>query len=102
MVSMLLIIGTFRAPPERLVDALPAMAEMVAASRSEEGCEAYVYAEDVTDPGLIHVKELWRDQTCLDRHFASGHIARWRAAWTALGLHDRDLLLYQVERPSRI
>lgn len=99
---MLLIIGTFRAPPDRLDDARPAMAEMVSASRSEEGCEAYVYAEDLTDPGLIHVKELWRDQVSLDRHFASDHIRRWRAAWAELGLHDRDLQLYEVGQPRRL
>ena len=59
---MLLIVGTIRLPPERLDAARPVMRRMVEQSRAEDGCEDYAYAEDVLDPGLIHVTELWRDQ----------------------------------------
>ncbi len=75
------------------------MRRMADASRAEEGCLEYGYAEDVFVPGLIHVKERWTDQASLDRHFASAHIAEWRAAWPALGIGDRDLLVYEVEEP---
>lgn len=70
-------------------------------SRSEEGCIEYGYAEDVSDPGLIYVKEMWTDQESLDRHFASSHIAEWRAAWSSLGIGDRDLRVYDVAEPRR-
>ena len=96
---MLLIVGTVRLPPEKLREARPAMARMVSATRAEDGCEEYSYAEDILDAGLIHVKELWRDQTSLDRHFASDHLATWRSAWPALGIKDRDLRLYDVGNP---
>src|SRR3546814_8365721 len=82
-----------------LQDARPAMAQMISASRAENGCEEYFYAEDVLDLGLIHVRELWHDQAALDRHFASEHIATWRAAWLKLGTTDRDLRLYEVGQP---
>ena len=59
---------------------------MVLASRAEDGCEEYSYAQDVLDPGLIHVKEMWSDQAALDRHFASEHIAAWRASWREFGI----------------
>ena len=85
---MLLIVGTVRLPPERLNEARPVMARMISASRAEDGCEEYSYAEDVLEPGLIHVKELWRDQATLDRHFASEHIAAWRSTWPNLGVTD--------------
>jgi quinol monooxygenase YgiN len=96
---MLLIVGTVRLPPENLAKARPAMAAMVAASRAEDGCAEYAYGEDVLDPGLIHVKEVWRDQAALDRHFASPHIAAWRAAWPGLGIRDRALRVYDVTSP---
>jgi quinol monooxygenase YgiN len=93
---MLLIIGTIRLPAEKLDLARPVMAEMLRASRAEDGCLGYNYAEDVIDPGLIHVSELWRDRAALDRHFASDHIARWRAEWSRLGIGDRDLRAFEV------
>ncbi len=36
--------------------------------------------------GLIHVKEMGTDQIALEHHFASVHIAEWRAAWPMLGI----------------
>ncbi|MDG5971338.1 antibiotic biosynthesis monooxygenase [Sphingomonas paucimobilis] len=77
------------------------MKHMVDASRSENGCVEYGYAEDLFDPGLIHVKELWTDQQALDRHFASAHIAEWRAAWPNLEIGDRDLRVYNVEESRK-
>ena len=77
------------------------MKRMVDASRSEDGCVEYGYAEDVFEPGLIHVKEMWTDQDVLDRHFASAHIGEWRAAWPGLGIGDRDLRVYEVAEPRR-
>ena len=99
---MVLIVGTFRLPPAHLPTALPAMRRMVQASRAEHGCEHYSYAEDLFDAGLIHVHEVWRDQAALDRHFASDHIAAWRAEWPGLGIGDRDLRLYEVGPPRPI
>ncbi|GAA3264865.1 hypothetical protein GCM10020258_31880 [Sphingomonas yabuuchiae] len=59
---MLPIVGTVRLPADKLDAARPVMRRMVEASRAEPGCLDYGYAEDVLDPGLIHVKELWTDQ----------------------------------------
>ena len=56
------------------------MARMIEGSRAEPGCRTYSYAEDVLDPGLIRVTETWDDRAALDAHFASTHIAEWRAA----------------------
>ena len=92
---MLLIIGTVRLPPQNLGAARPIMERMTKASRAEEGCIEYVYAQDVFELGLIHVKELWTDQAALDAHFASAHIVEWRAAWPELGIGDRDLHVYE-------
>lgn len=78
------------------------MKRMAEASRLEKGCVEYGYAEDVFEPGLIHVKELWTDQTALDGHFVSAHIAEWRTAWPDLGVRDRDLRVYNVAEPRKI
>ena len=91
-----LIIGTFRLPAQGLNAARDAMQAMVAASRAEDGCLMYAYAEDVLQPGLIRVTELWRDQACLDAHFVTPHMKAWQAARTELGFHDRKITIYEV------
>lgn len=99
---MLLIVGTIRLPEDRLDAARPVMRRMVEASRAEQGCVEYSYAQDVFDPGLIHVKERWTGREALDRHFATAHIAEWRAAWPALGIGDRNLRVYEVGAPQPV
>ena len=96
-----LIGGTFRVPPQNLAAFKAHMAAMLAASRAEDGCLVYSYAEDVAEPGLIRVFEAWRDQACLDAHFQTPHLAAWRAAGAAAGVSDRDLSIYDVasQRP---
>jgi quinol monooxygenase YgiN len=96
---MLLIVGTINLPADNLPAARPVMHAMAEASRAEDGCLEYAYAEDVFVPGLIHVKELWRDQPALDRHFASAHLVEWRASWPDLGIGDRNLKVYEVGEP---
>ena len=96
---MLLIVGTVRLPPQNLEAARPIMKRMADTSRAEDGCLEYGYAEDIFDPGLIHVKEMWTDQIALDRHFAAPHLSEWRAAWPGLGIGDRNLRVYDVGEP---
>ncbi len=93
---LVVIMGTVRLPPERLNDTRPHMAAMVAGSRAEDGCIEYAYGEDVLEPGLIRVSEVWRDQAALDRHAQSEHMKTWRAAGPGLGLHDRKLVAYEA------
>jgi len=94
---MLLIMGTVRLPAGGLDRVRSAMEKMVAASRAEDGCFTYAYGQDVLDPTLIHVVERWRDREALKAHGASAHMAEWRAAGADLGLHDRDLKLYDAD-----
>src|SRR3546814_15509875 len=96
---MLLIFGTIRLPAGNLQDARPAMAQMISPSRAENGCEESFYAEEVLDPVLIHVRDLWHDPAALAWHFASEHFATWRAAWQKLGTTDGDLRLYEGGQP---
>jgi quinol monooxygenase YgiN len=91
---VILIMGTVRIPDGAIDRARPAMTAMLAASRAEEGCLAYSYAQDVIDPGLIHVAERWRDRAALDAHFRAPHMAEWRAQFGAIGISDRNLMLF--------
>lgn len=73
-----------------------AIGPLVAATRAESGCHHYEFHQSNDEPGLFVVWEKWADQAALDRHFAAPHLAEWRAAWPALGIGDRDLMLYDA------
>ncbi len=92
----LIIAGTVRVPPENIEAFKPHMLAMLAASRVEDGCLEYAYAQDVADPGLVRVYEAWRDQAALDAHFQTPHMATWRANWPSFGVSDRKLMAYET------
>ncbi|MCG6120545.1 MAG: antibiotic biosynthesis monooxygenase [Blastomonas sp.] len=93
---MIVIAGYYRFPVDALDAVKPAMARMIEASRAEPGCIHYAFAHDVIEPGMIRVSESWADQAAFDAHVASPHMAAWRAAGVAHGIHDRTITGYDV------
>jgi quinol monooxygenase YgiN len=67
---------------------------MMPASQAETGCLAYSYAEDLTDPGLIHVIERWVDDAALSTHFQTPHMARFNEALRDLKFVSLKVVAY--------
>jgi len=99
---VIIILGTVRLPHDNIAKARAAMEAMVLTSRAEDGCIEYGYAEDVLEPGLVRVTEIWRDQACLDAHFKTPHLAAWRAEWPQLAISERRLFAYEAGEPRPI
>jgi quinol monooxygenase YgiN len=99
---MILIVGTVRVPAEAFDSAREAMATMVAETRKEDGCIRYAFAQDVVDPGVMHVSEAWRDRDALTAHANSAHMAEWRKAIGGVGASERDLRLYETDEGTPI
>ncbi|HZF45151.1 MAG TPA: putative quinol monooxygenase [Sphingomonadaceae bacterium] len=96
------VLGSFRLPPERLEQARPAMVRVIEATLAEDGCVAYSYAEDVADPGLIRVSEMWESREHLAAHFQTPHMHRWAEERTALDLSNRDISAYEVSEAETL
>jgi quinol monooxygenase YgiN len=96
---MILVSGRFRLPPERIAEARPAMAKVIAASLAEPGCRAYAYAEDMTEPGLFRVHEEWDSRAALEAHFATDHMREWQRVRETLGFRDREVSAFEVGAP---
>lgn len=92
------IVGQFRIPPESLASARPLMIAVMQASRAEAGCIEYNYAEDLLDPGLIRISEIWESREHLAAHFKSAHMQRWIAERADLGLSGRQVTGFAAER----
>ena len=80
-----------------LAAARPHMQRMIEASRAEPGCVDYAYAVDLLDPHLVRISERWSDRAALAKHLRAPHLAEWRACWSAVGITDRSLRLYEAE-----
>lgn len=98
----ILVVGTVRVPADKITTFLPYMKAMIDFSRAEDGCLDYSYAEDVLEPGLLRVNELWRDEAALAKHLTAPHLLEWRAAWGKFGVSQRRLFAYEVGAPETI
>jgi quinol monooxygenase YgiN len=72
------------------------------ATRKEDGCIEYNYAEDVLDPGLIRVSEVWESREQLGAHLKTAHMAVWGEERTALGLSGRAITVYEADSGTAI
>ena len=89
---MILVQGEARFHPDDMPMLRNAAAAMVPATRAEPGNIAYAYAEDVLDPGLVHVIERWTDEAAMAAHFQTPHMAAFNAVLgkaRVLALHVR-------------
>ena len=93
---MIVVVGQFRFPVDRMDEARPAMRQVIEATRAEPGCVQYNYGEDVLDPGLIRVSELWQSREHLNAHMQTAHMAQWQRERAELGLSEREIMVYDA------
>jgi quinol monooxygenase YgiN len=93
---MIILAGSFRLDPSKLEEARAPIAAIVAGSRSEPGCVAYSFGHDPVEPDVVNVFEVWKDRGALDFHRQTQHMADWRKAHAIIGMHDRQLAIYDI------
>jgi quinol monooxygenase YgiN len=70
---------------------------VIEATRREAGCRVYSFAEDLLEPGLIRIFEIWESRADLDAHAKAAHMDPWRAAVGAAGATGRDIRVFSAE-----
>ena len=94
---MIVVVGQFRMPAENMAAARPLMEKVMLATRAEAGCSQYNYAEDVLDPGLIRVSEVWDSRAQLTAHLQTPHMLTWGEERIALGLSGRAITVFNAD-----
>ena len=97
---MIQINGTIRLAPGTIAnagDTLEAIKTMVAASRAEDGCFDYTFAQDLSDPDVLIVYERWRDREALAEHGSSPHMAAFRKVLVANPPVSSNLRIYETD-----
>lgn len=75
---------------------------MVAATRAEDGCIHYAFAQDIGNPDLIRISERWRDAEALAAHGASAHMQAFNQAMGSVQRLGADLWLYNAEEVRKL
>lgn len=92
---MIIVIGRAEVEPQAIAQLRPALDAMMRATWDESGCLSYSMAVESESEGVITVVERWADEAALQAHFASPHMAAFKAA--ALGvILSMDVKLFDV------
>jgi quinol monooxygenase YgiN len=85
---MIVIHATVLIDASKIPAAIAAAKEMMEASRKEAGCQAYTFAQDLSDPARFHIIEEWDSDEVLAKHFATPHMAKFQQAVGGLGVRE--------------
>ena len=97
---MIQINGTITLAPGTIAnnpETVEAIKSMVAASRAEDGCLDYTFAQDLSDPDTLIIYERWRDQEAVAAHGKSAHMAEFQKVMAANPPAGRNLRMYETD-----
>lgn len=94
---MLIVLAEAKLGEGALEAGRAAFTAMVEASRKEEGCISYAYAQDVLDPSMLHITEKWVDDAALVSHFQEPHMAAFQKALGDLDVKVIQALKYEAD-----
>jgi quinol monooxygenase YgiN len=93
---MIIVAGTIQVSQEAIAAMRERARTMVTATRAEAGCRVYSFAEDLAEPGLVRIFEIWDSQEALQAHFATPHMAAWRAAMAQFEVKGAKVSVYDA------
>lgn len=74
--DVLHVVATIPTDPAHCDAVRAGLTELVAATRTEEGCVSYEAFESSAAPGTFVTVEVWRSQADLDAHMSTPHLAQ--------------------------
>jgi quinol monooxygenase YgiN len=98
---MIVAVGDVYVQIPRAEEARELMRATQARAREQHGCDYYVFAETLDDPGHFLVVQQWRDQEALDEHYASAAFADYQRQIGPLLVRVSELRVHQVGATAR-
>jgi quinol monooxygenase YgiN len=86
--SVVVVVGTVHARPDKVAELRALLESQVAPSRADDGCLRYELSESASDPTLFMTVEQWSSQESLNAHLGSDRIQDFLKTVTDEGLID--------------
>jgi quinol monooxygenase YgiN len=93
----ILINGSVDFAPGNDLKALADATKLIADTRSQKGCIAYVWSADPTTPGRLYVYENWAEEADLAAHLAGPYYEGMLAILGTYELQGVEVLKYRID-----
>jgi len=88
---MLIVTGVVEVAEEGVARARDAALAMVAETMKEQGCLVYEFSQVLGHASRFRVYEEWQNQAALEAHFATPHMAAFRAVLADIGVMSSEI-----------
>jgi quinol monooxygenase YgiN len=72
------------------------LAAQMAYTQAEDGCAAYIFSRDVSDPNILHINERWRDDAALEAHLSTPAMAAFNAIIGAASVQAISIKAFSI------
>lgn len=93
----ILIAGTIDIPGGKRQEALEATAALVEETRTQVGCEHYVWSADPTSDCRVYVYENWQSTEDLANHLAGQYYAKMLGMLGQYGVENAEVSKFRVD-----
>ena len=97
-----LITGYVDFSPEDATAALIESKDLVAETRSQKGCVAYVWSHDPCTPGRVYVYENWESVEDLAAHLSGEYYQRMLGVLGKFEMKHTDILKYRIDHAEPV
>ncbi|MEP5765715.1 MAG: putative quinol monooxygenase [Halieaceae bacterium] len=98
----ILINGTVTFSPENAAKALQEATQLMADTRSQQGCRHYVWSEDPAQPGTVYVYENWEREEDLAAHLAGPYYSGMLQLLGQYEMLGTDILKYETAKAGPV
>lgn len=98
----IVVTGVLDLDPVNLAAAITAFKTCMAATRAEDGNEAYAFTTDLDFEGRFHIIEQWASEEAMDAHTATPHLADLFENLGSLGVTGVSLTKWMGASPTRL
>ena len=96
---MIVVIAEVRVGEGAVEAVRDAIATMETESRKESGCRTYAFSQDISDPTMVRITELWESEEDLKAHFGMPHMAAFGAALGSMDIRSMDVKAFELGAP---
>jgi quinol monooxygenase YgiN len=101
---MYTVVSFHRILPQHVDDYIQNMRICAAKSNEEPGCIRYEVTQDVDDPTMFCLTQVFRDESAYEDHQVADHHKWWMeisGGWRDLSLRERHQLRYITPEPAK-
>ncbi len=99
---MIVVLARVESTSEAIAAIRGALVEMEKASRAEAGCHDYTFSVEIGDPNRIRITEIWESMDALQEHFATPHMAAFRAVLAGSPPRAMDVKVHELGAPLEL